>query len=100
VLHSIGIWLEYHSLFHDVFLQSSLGVWYAPHLLIQVFLSSYRYVQFYTHIGDNVWFKFEGMEERNTIQYFAMLFLSMLLILNYDSYFIGKFNMMNTWSLD
>jgi hypothetical protein len=40
------------------------------------------------------------MEERNTIQYFAMLFLSMLLILNSDLYFIGELNMMNTWSLD
>jgi hypothetical protein len=36
------------------------------------------------------------MEERNTIQYFAMLFLSMLLILNSDLYFIGELNMMNT----
>jgi len=36
------------------------------------------------------------MEEQNTIQYFAMLFLSMLLILNSDSYFIGELNMMNT----
>jgi hypothetical protein len=36
------------------------------------------------------------MEERNTVQYFAMLFLSMLLILNSVSYFIGELNMMNT----
>jgi hypothetical protein len=35
------------------------------------------------------------MEEQNTIQYFAMLFLSMLLILNSDLYFIGMLNMMN-----
>jgi len=100
VLHLTSIWLEYHSLVQDVFLQSSLGVWYASHLLIQVFLSSYCYVQFYTHIGDNVWFKFGGMEKWNTVQYFATLFLSMLLILNSDSYFIGELNMMNAWSLD
>jgi hypothetical protein len=36
------------------------------------------------------------LKERNAVQYFAMLFLSMLLILNFDLYFIGKLNMMNT----
>jgi hypothetical protein len=59
-------------------------------------LSSYRYVQFYTHIGDNAWFKFGGMEERNIVQYFAMLSLRIWLNFNFDSYFIGKLNMMNT----
>jgi hypothetical protein len=93
----VGVSLSYSG---RVFLQSSLGVWYAPHLLIQVFLSSHRYVQFYTHIGNNVWFKFGGIKEQNTIQYFAILFLSMLFILNSDSYFICELNMMNTWSLD
>jgi hypothetical protein len=79
-----------------VFFQSSLGVWYAPHLLIQVFLFSYGYVQCYTHIGDNAWFKFGGMEEWNTVQYFAMLSLRIWLSFNSDLYFIGELNMMNT----
>jgi hypothetical protein len=69
-------------------------------ILIQVFLSSYCYVQFYTHIGDNVWFKFEGMEKGNTVQYFAMLSLRIWLNLSPNLYFIGELNMMNTWSLD
>jgi lysylphosphatidylglycerol synthetase-like protein (DUF2156 family) len=100
VLHLTGIWLEYHPLFHDVFLQSSLGVWYAPNLLIQIFLSSYCYIQCYTHIEDNAWFKFRGMEERNTVQYFAMLSLRIWLNFNSDLYFVSELNMMNTWSLD
>jgi hypothetical protein len=100
VLHLTSFWLKYHCLFQDVLLQSSLGVWYAPYLLIQVFLSSYCYVQFYTHIGDNVWFKFGGMKEWNTVQYFAMLFFSMLLIFNFDLYLIGELNMLNTCSLE
>jgi hypothetical protein len=57
-------------------------------------------VQFYTHIRDSVWFKFGGMEERNTVQYFAMLFFSMQLNFNSYLYFIGELNMMNTWSFD
>jgi hypothetical protein len=49
----------------------------------------------YTHWGQcviQVW----GMEEQNTIQYFAMLSLRIWLNLNPDLYFIGELNMMNT----
>jgi hypothetical protein len=50
----------------------------------------------YVHTLGTMCDELGGIEERNTVQYVAMLFLSMLLILNFDSYFIGELNMMNT----
>jgi hypothetical protein len=79
--------------FQDMFLHTSLGVWYAPHLLIQVFIYFWSYFSvLYTHWRQCVVQVWRYGRTKHYPKILAMLFLSMQLILNSNLRFIGELN--------